>query len=232
MAVERRAGLGSILFLWHLRANFALFFFCATRCQPGHPGFFPPEKRTFTQTVSSRVSLSQAGRRSLSRKRACAPPCVHVPASARCCACTCARARLRRRSASPRLAWLCAGGSPVLFFSSRFMPLSLLSMPRRSVTPCWKAMRSYSDGGACRRISHTSSSAGASSLRPRGEASGLPWPGQSCCPLPSPPQAGAASAPLTLPFWWSSLNWSGSWTSSGDHEALHAQCGGLGGAPG
>lgn len=177
MAVERRAGLGSILFLWHLRANFALFFFCATRCQPGHPGFFPPEKRTFTQTVSSRVSLSQAGRRSLSRKRACAPPCVHVPASARCCACTCARARLRRRSASPRLAWLCAGGSPVLFFSSRFMPLSLLSIPRRSVTPCWKAMRSYSDGGACRRISHTSSSAGASSLRPRGEASGSTWRG-------------------------------------------------------
>lgn len=51
----------------------------------------------------------------------------------------------------------------MLFFSSRLMPLSLLSMPRRSVMPCWKAMRSYSDGGACRRISHTSSSAGASS---------------------------------------------------------------------
>ena len=83
----------------------------------------------------------------------------------------------------------------MLFFSSRFMPLSLLSMPRRSVTPCWKAMRSYSDGGACRRISHTSSSAGASSLRPRGKASEPPWPGQSCCPPALPSASGSCPRP-------------------------------------
>lgn len=80
----------------------------------------------------------------------------------------------------------------MLFLSSRFMPLSLLSMPRRSVTPCWKAIRSYSDAGACRRISHTSSSAGASSFESlcptvhAGRPQGIPpGQGQDCStPLP------------------------------------------------
>lgn len=47
---------------------------------------------------------------------------------------------------------------PALFFSSFFIFFNLLSMPLRSVMPYWKAIFSYSVGGALLRISHTSTS--------------------------------------------------------------------------
>lgn len=46
----------------------------------------------------------------------------------------------------------------VLFFSSFFMRLRRFNIPRRSVMPYWNAIFSYSDGGAFRRISQTSTS--------------------------------------------------------------------------
>lgn len=146
------------------------------------PRLFPPEKRTFTQTVPSRVSLSQADVALFPGSGACAPPQRGLPASARRCACTCVHA-LGEALSQPRLAWLCARGL-TLCSSSRpaLCPWSLLSMPRRS-DRAGKAMR-RTRRGACCRISHTSSSA-ASSLRPRGEASGPR--GQDRVVVPSPP---------------------------------------------
>lgn len=47
---------------------------------------------------------------------------------------------------------------PVLFFSSFFMRLRRFSIPRKSVIPYWKAIFSYSEGGAFLRISQTSTS--------------------------------------------------------------------------
>lgn len=75
---------------------------------PGTPAFSPQQKRTFTQMVPSRVSVSQAGRRPLSRKRVFAPLCAHMPASARHRACTCTRAptqALSQPSPRPALRW-------------------------------------------------------------------------------------------------------------------------------
>lgn len=51
-----------------------------------------------------------------------------------------------------------ASHQPVLFFSSFFMRLRRFSIPRKSVIPYWKAIFSYSVGGAFLRISQTSTS--------------------------------------------------------------------------
>lgn len=51
-----------------------------------------------------------------------------------------------------------AAHQPVLFFSSFFMRLRRFSIPRKSVIPYWKAIFSYSEGGAFLRISQTSTS--------------------------------------------------------------------------
>ena len=182
---------------WSLRVAFALLSLRVDRDYPGYSRFCPTCKGAEPR---SPPFLGCAGMDSFSVcALACVPACVCSCVSVRVCVHVC------------MCVWW--AGQPVLFFSSRFMPVSLLSMPRRSVTPCWKAMRSYSEGDACRRISHTSSSAGASSfeslcpqpthgglrdypvarpgLQPASPGQGLlgPGPRSHGCPQPSAPLA-------------------------------------------